>query len=228
MEFYKSTMHLITPLFRDLFNKILNTGFFPNTWRDSMIVPVYKSGATDDPSNYRGISLINVMYKIFSNIVYNRLCKWADLNNKIAESQAGFRKGYSTIDNLFTLQSMVQKYTCKPGGRFYVLYVDFQKAFDSLIIHKLITTMCKNGVRGKLFQVLKSMYSNLRGCVRINDKNVTQNFNCNIGTRQRDVASTIIFNLYMNELSTFLKSNGHRGIFITEDISDIICILFCR
>ena len=66
-------------------------------------MPVYKTGATDDPSNYRGISLINVMYKIFSNIVYNRLCKWANLNNKIAEPQAGFRKGYSTIDNLYAI-----------------------------------------------------------------------------------------------------------------------------
>ena len=56
------------------------------------------------------------MYKIFSNIVYNRLCKLADLNNKIAESQAGFRNGCSSIDNLFTLQSMFETYTCKPGG----------------------------------------------------------------------------------------------------------------
>ena len=116
---------MITPLLRDLFNKILHTGHFQNTWRDSIIVPVYKSGATDDPFEYRDRSLINVMYKIFSNILYNRLCKWADFNNKIEEAQAGFRKGYSTIDNLFTLQSMVQKYTCKPCGRFYVLYVDF-------------------------------------------------------------------------------------------------------
>ena len=70
------------------------------------------------------------------------------------------------------------------------------------------------------------MYSNLRGCARVNNNNVKQNFNGNIGTRQGDVTSTIIFHLYINELSNYLKSKGHRGILITEYISDTICILF--
>jgi hypothetical protein len=69
---------------------------------------VYKSGPQDDPSNYRGISLINVMYKIFSNIIYDRIYNWAEKVDKIDESQAGFQAGYCTIDNIFILQSMVQ------------------------------------------------------------------------------------------------------------------------
>jgi len=63
-------------------------------WRDSIIVPVHKSGSKDDTSNFRGISLINVMYKIFSNIVNKRLCNWAELNGNIDEAQAGFHAGY--------------------------------------------------------------------------------------------------------------------------------------
>ena len=107
------------------------------------------------------------MYKIFSNIIYARLYKWAEKFNKIDESQAGFRNGYSTSDNIFILQSMVQKYISKPGGRFYVLYVDFKKAFDGLIHQNLFSSINKIGVKGKLFQVLVSMYSKLRGCVKV-------------------------------------------------------------
>ena len=69
---------------------------------DSIIVPVHKSGSKDDPSNFRGISLINVMYKIFSLIVNKRLCNWAELNGNIDEAQAGFHAGYSTVDYMFT------------------------------------------------------------------------------------------------------------------------------
>ena len=70
--------------------------------RDSNTVRVHKSGSKDDPSNFRGISLINVMYKIFSNIVKKRLCNWAELNGNIDEAQAGFHAGYSTVDYMFT------------------------------------------------------------------------------------------------------------------------------
>ena len=60
------------------------------------------------------------MYKIFSNILHNRLCEWAEQNDKIDEAQSGFRAGYSTTDSIFILQSLVQKYLSKPRGRFYV------------------------------------------------------------------------------------------------------------
>ena len=61
--------------------------------------------------------------------------------------------------------------------------------------------------------------------VRMNDK-LTESFNCNIGSRQGDVSSTILFNLYINELSTWLKVRAHRGIFVTETTPDVLCLLF--
>ena len=59
----------------------------------------------NDPANYRVISLVNVMYKMFSSILNSRLCKWAEMYNKIDEAQAGFKVGYSCTDTMFTLQS---------------------------------------------------------------------------------------------------------------------------
>ena len=104
--------------------------------------------------------------------------------------------------------------------------VDFQKAFDGLVHHNLFTCLHKNGVKEKIFCVLISMYTNLHASVRIDHGKVTKPFHCNVGTRQGDVSSTIIFNLYINELSRFLRLKGHRGIFVTNQIQDIICILF--
>ena len=104
---------------------------------------------------------------------------------------------------MFTLQSLIQKYLSKPGGRFYVLYVDFQKAFDGLVHHNLFTCLHKNGVKGKILRVLISMYTNLHAYVRIDHEKVTKPFHCNVGTRQGDVSSTIIFNLYQTPRSGY-------------------------
>ena len=68
-EFFKSTLNNISPLLVILFNKIFESGDFPAAWTESIIVPVYKSGSRKDPNNYRGISLLNIMYKIFSFVI---------------------------------------------------------------------------------------------------------------------------------------------------------------
>ena len=71
-------------------------------------------------------------------VLTSRLTQWCEVtqwckeHNIIDESQDGFRRGYSTIDNIFTLQSIAQKYLSNSGGRFYCLFIDFSKAFDRI------------------------------------------------------------------------------------------------
>jgi len=157
-EFYKFSVDYISPIQLVLFNKILDTGCFPKSWGHSVITPIHKSGPTNSPGNYRGISITNILYKIFSGAINKRLYDWAEDNGKIDESQSGFRKGYSSVDNIFCLQAMVQKYTSKQGGRFYCLYVDFTKAFDKINHRLLFSALEKKGIHGKFLRVLKSMY----------------------------------------------------------------------
>ena len=106
----KCTNDIITPLLTLLFNKILLTGEYPNIWCKAII---FKNGNPHQPSIYRGISLLCTLSNVFTKIINSRLVKWADENEKRQEEQAGYRKGYSTIDQIFNLQSIVQKYLCK-------------------------------------------------------------------------------------------------------------------
>ncbi|XP_060562301.1 uncharacterized protein LOC132721934 [Ruditapes philippinarum] len=224
-EFFKTTMDDIAPIFLALFNHIFLTGNIPLSWRSSAITPVYKSGPSNIPGNYRGISITNTMYKIFSGVINKRLYDWAEENNKIDESQAGFRKGYSAVDNIFRLQSMVQKYLSKKCGRFYCIYVDFRKAFDKINHNRLFVSLEKKGIHGQFMNTLKSLYTDLKSCVKLNN-NVTDFFSCNIGTRQGDKTSSTIFDLFIDELSVLLRENCDSGIFITNDIPDIFCLMF--
>ena len=114
-EFYKNSLNNITPFLVLLCTRIFDSGYFPKTWGQSIICPIHKSGPTHNLGNYRGISVTNIMYKIFAGILNKRLYEWAEGNNKFDESQAGFRAGYSAIDNVFCLQAMAKKYLSKMG-----------------------------------------------------------------------------------------------------------------
>ena len=71
-EFYINTANEISPILKDHFNRILEAGIFPAAWGRSILCLIHKSGLMSDPSNFRGISLINTMYKLFS-IILNKI-----------------------------------------------------------------------------------------------------------------------------------------------------------
>ena len=116
IELFKYTLEYTLHYLTILFNNIFTSGIVPESWGYSIVCPILKKGSTADPNNFRGVSLINSMFKIFTNILTNRLNEWTEKYNVIYESQAGFRSNYSTIDNVFTLQSLVKKHISKKGG----------------------------------------------------------------------------------------------------------------
>ena len=165
-----------------------------------------QKGDINNPNNYRAISLVNTISKIFTKILSKRLTSWCEINSVIDESQAGFRRGYSTIDNIFSLSAVIQKYLTKRRGRIYVFYIDYLKAFDNCVHSKLWESLVRKGINpnSKLLRVFKSMYSQLKSCVRVGN-GLTDFFNCQKGTKQGCVSSTIIFSIYINDLISYLK-----------------------
>ena len=93
-----------------LFDTIFTNFQFPEMWTKSTIIPINKKGSFQKPDNYRGIFLTSIFSKIFTGILNARFQAWAKTHGVISDDQAGFRKGYSTIDNLFILHSVIQKY----------------------------------------------------------------------------------------------------------------------
>ena len=100
------------------------------------------------------------------------------------ETQAGFTKGKSTIDQIFIFQSLVSKYLSKQKGRFYSVFVDFSKAFDSVPHLHLFYSLVHEDLHGNLVCVLRDMYSKLRSCVKASDGSISELFTCVTGTRQ--------------------------------------------
>ncbi len=113
-EYIKCTQDMLCPAYVKLFNKILDTGVFPSEWLTGVIIPLYKNkGDATDPSNYRGITFLSCMGKLFTSTLNYRLKQYSDAQEIINETQAGFREGYSTLDHIFLLKCVVDLFKWK-------------------------------------------------------------------------------------------------------------------
>ena len=90
---------------------------------------LYKKGVINDPENYRSIALINTIVKIFTQVIYGRCKKWCVINDLFQEFQSGFREGRSSIDNIFTLNALVQVRLVKKREKLFCLFLEFKTAF---------------------------------------------------------------------------------------------------
>ena len=107
-EHIKSTLSSLLPIYLKLFNIIFDNGIFPESWVLGNIIPIYKNkGKAQNPENYRPITLLSCVGKLFTRINSNRQTKYADEYNILNDCQAGFSKGYSTTDNLFVINSLI-------------------------------------------------------------------------------------------------------------------------
>ena len=145
-----------------LSNAILTTGIYPDQWCEAIISPLHKKGPKSNVTNYQGISLLCTISKIFTKVLNNRLVRWAEHNDKLDDSQGAYRKGRSTVDHMFSLYSIIQKYLRKRGGRFYVAFIDFSCAFDSIPHSTLWYRLLQDGIHGRIITVFRSMYIKIK------------------------------------------------------------------
>ncbi len=96
------------PVYIKLFNKVLSTGEVPEEWLASFIVPIFKQkGSKTVCNNYRGITHLSCLGKIFTSTLNECLYTFCENNHILKEIQAGFRKGYSTMDHIFVLKHII-------------------------------------------------------------------------------------------------------------------------
>jgi hypothetical protein len=138
-----------------IMNKIYETGKVPSGWKTSMI---YKGkGNEENPANYRGISLLSTISKIYTGALARRLNGWAERKDTVTEFQMGFRKGRRTTDNIFILRTIVDKYLARKRGKIYWIFVDLQKAFDTVIREALWWKLSKEGISTAFIEGIKAI-----------------------------------------------------------------------
>ena len=190
-EFLKYGSHILKPYLHKLFIVIISTGTYPCLWGEGFIVPIFKKGDIENVENKRGIMLLRVVGKLFTSILNNRLNDWAENYNVYIETQAGFRKGMGTTDNIFILHGLIS-HCINNNEKLFAAFVDFQNAFDYIVLGILWFKLVEIGVRGKMLNVIKSIYSNLKSRVMC-DNRVSSDFTCCLWVRQGECFSSILF-----------------------------------
>ena len=185
----------------EFFNLCFDQSTIPNVWLKAIIFPIPKSKDCDPrlPLNYRGISLLSCISKIYSKILNNRLSNYLEDNNLLVSEQNGFRKQRSCQDHLFSLNAVVKNRLSKNMST-YAAFIDLRKAFDCVNREFLYYKLGKFGIVGKLYFAIKSLYKQTESCVQLNDI-YTDWFNIESGVRQGDSLSPTLFALFVNDLA---------------------------
>ena len=216
----------IAPFLTKLFNKIYDTHSFPRSWSRSVILPLHKKGNVLNVDNYRGISLLCVMSKIFASILTSRLREWIELENKVCPEQAGFRTQHSTIDHIYTLHAMILKHVYgNRRGKLYVTFIDYRKAFDSVNRSQLWEVLRSARLSTKFLKMLQAMYHKVQSCVRWGQE-FSDFFNCPSGVKQGAVESPSIFSLYINAVADHVRRNGKHGVQMVPGMTELYLLLF--
>ena len=150
-------------------NLSFDKGIFPSVLKDSLVVPIYKSGDYDNPNNYRPITINSSLSKIIERIVFIRLTKFLEKYSKLNNNQYGFVRDKGTKDALKAILDITQK-AIDSGDYAIILTIDLAKAFDTLNHKILLNKLNNRGVRGHVNQWFESFITNRYISVKMNGK----------------------------------------------------------
>ena len=219
-EYIKETKHIFLPIYCKLFNLIYKSGHMPTIWSIGIIQPIYKNkGDNKVPGNYRPISILSCLGKLFTSILNVRITKYVEYNDILGEEQLGFRQGYSTIDGIFILQSLIEFFMSK-NSFLYAAFIDLAKAFPSITRNILFKKLSDINLGKNMLNIIKSMYSDIKSCVYVNGE-YSPLFPCQIGLREGENLSPILFSLYINDLYNYIHAHTTGGIVIETVFDDI-------
>src|SRR6218665_378659 len=187
-------------------------------WKRSIIIPIHKKKDRLECANYRGISLTCHSSKIFTSIILQRIKKRTE--EILSEAQAGFRENRSTIDQIFTLRQIAEKYE-EYGKELYVCYIDFRKAFDSVWRKGLWRVMRHYGYPEKIVTILENAYKDTFSAVRVNGE-LSEWFETVMGVLLGCVLSPLLFNIFLEMIMAMALDESNEGADIRgERIGDL-------
>ena len=194
-----SNLDSLSAIFADIFNLSFFTGVFRNQLKEAKVIPVFKNkGSPFDVENYRPVSLLSNIDKIFQKLMHERLINFLDSSNSIYPLQFGFRSNHSTETALFYCINQISK-ALDEGEFGCSIFIDLQKAFDTVDHTILLSKLDFYGIRGKSLDWFRSFLADRSQFVSVSGKN-SQSKIIQHGVPQGSVLGPLLFLLYVNDL----------------------------
>ena len=176
---------------KDCKNKVWKEGQFPEEWKTGKIKPIYKNGKKEEVSNYRGITLMDTGYKIYAEVLRNRLDEQLEREGKLDDTQFGFRKKRGTMDAVYALKKTIGGEIAREKGKVWGFLADMKAAFDKLKREEIWRKMEEMKIEEGLIERIKEIYEDTRCEIEIGRK-VVGAFRTEKGVRQTPTQPNLI------------------------------------
>ena len=209
----KGHKNTISPILAKLINKCFSAAVFPDILKFAIITPILKKDDKRYVDNYRPVSILPLISKVFETCLKTRLLGFSDRFSLISPNQFGFQKGKSTEDALLLFTSYL--YDSMDQGEHNInIFVDFRKAFDTVNHSILLSKLELYGIRGHPLNLLRSYLLNRKQSVRFNNT-YSDVSTINIGIPQGSILGPLLFLFYINDLPNV--SNKLHTILFADD-----------
>ena len=207
-----------------IFNLHVQHGIYPNLLKKGRVVPIYKAGSPRDVGNYRPITTLSTLNKIFEKIIHKRMISYIEHHNLISQHQFGFKRNSSTTLAIFDLiTSIVDCIKCQ---KFTVcVFLDLRKAFDSVNHKLLLNKLLKMGFRGSMYSLIKDYLTDRSQYIDVDGFTSTSRDIVH-GVPQGSVLGPLLFNLFFNDIVT-INCDG-RVLFADDGVFRITDTSFDR
>ena len=196
--------HLLAPCLLILFNAAFTTGQVPQSWKSSLVTPIFKKGDATDTANYRPMAVGEPISRLYSSILVQRLVKYTEEQKLRSPTQTGYRPGLGTMHQAFALQHVVDKHK-HAKQPLYLCFVDLKSAYDKVQWHLLWQLLQRLGVHGSMLGAIQSLYD---GCLL--SMRVGGAFGCShtpfVGLRQGCPLSATLFGIFIDDLHHHLQT----------------------
>ena len=200
----KDCVDVIAPFLTEIFNCSLLSKIFPDDLKTGKVAPVFKSGDRDNLNNYRPITVLPTIARVFEKLIYQQLYQFLDKHKILGKQQYGFRSLHSTA---LALSEATNHWLMNidNGNMNSVVFLDIRKAFDTIDHQILIKKLSQYGIQDDELNCFESYLENRTQCYSVNGK-LSDRQKIEYGVPQGSILGPLLFIIYMNDLPLFVTN----------------------